>query len=107
MVVVLPVPLTPTTRMTCGLCAASSASGRATGCRIAAISCASAPRTSSGGNLLVEARLGQFGGQPRRRRRAEIGGDQQLFQFLQRRFIEPRLREDAGDARRELASTTG
>ena len=31
MVVVLPVPLTPTTRMTCGLCEPSIASGFATG----------------------------------------------------------------------------
>jgi hypothetical protein len=47
MVVVLPLPLTPTTSTTCGLRAASMVSGTATGCRISAMSSAKAARTSS------------------------------------------------------------
>ncbi len=47
MVVVLPVPFTPTTRITCGLRLRSSTSGLATGARMAAISSASASLTSA------------------------------------------------------------
>ena len=48
MVVVLPVPLTPTTRMTCGRSAPSSVSGLATGASVRSTSAASTARTSSG-----------------------------------------------------------
>jgi hypothetical protein len=47
MVVVLPVPFTPTTSTTCGARAVSSTSGFATGARMAAISSASVAFTSS------------------------------------------------------------
>ena len=47
MVVVLPVPLTPTTRMTCGLCAPSTTSGLATGASTRSTSLLSTERTSS------------------------------------------------------------
>ncbi len=46
-VVVLPVPLTPTTRMTCGLCDRSSSSGMATGASTFSISTAMMARTSA------------------------------------------------------------
>ena len=35
--------------------------------------------------------------------RAEVGGDQQLLQLVQRRLVQPALGEDAGDALAELA----
>src|SRR6266850_7019668 len=47
MVVVLPLPFTPTTSTTCGLRLGSIESGVATGCRISAMSSAKAARTSS------------------------------------------------------------
>src|SRR6266850_7260815 len=47
MVVVLPLPFTPTTSTTCGLRALSIESEVATGCRISAMSSAKAARTSS------------------------------------------------------------
>ena len=47
MVVVLPVPLTPTTRMTCGFAAGSMTSGFATGASTFSISAAKIAFTSS------------------------------------------------------------
>ena len=47
MVVVLPEPLTPTTRITCGRGKASISSGSATGARIFSSSCATTARTAS------------------------------------------------------------
>src|SRR5690606_38361135 len=40
-------------------------------------------------------------------RRAEIGGDQQLLELLQRRVVELALGEDAGDAVGDLARRPG
>ncbi len=58
MVVVLPVPLTPTTSTTCGLKRRSMTSGLATGRRMSAISSASACLTSSSVTSLAEAACG-------------------------------------------------
>ena len=88
MVVVLPVPLTPTTRMTCGLRAGSRSSGLATGSRICAISRGERVAHVLGRDVLVEARRGELGGQLRRRRQAEIGGDQHVLQLLERLVVE-------------------
>ena len=52
---------------------------------------------------LVEARLGQVGGQPRRRRDPQIGLDQQRLQRLQRRVVQPLAGEDAADALAQAA----
>src|SRR3546814_10029144 len=52
MVVVLPEPFTPTPSTTAGFCAASSASGCATGSSTFAMSSASASRTSRGSTSL-------------------------------------------------------
>src|SRR5690606_5768528 len=58
-------------------------------------------------HLIAETALGQAGDQLRRRRRAEIGGDQQLLEFLQRRVVEAALGEDAGDAVADPARRAG
>src|SRR5262245_47159364 len=60
MVVVLPLPFTPTTSTTCGLCPGSMASGTATGCRISAMSSAKAARTSSSVTSLPKRSLPSF-----------------------------------------------
>ena len=52
MVVVLPLPLTPATKMTCGFFPGSRISGLATGSRMVAIASASAPLTSSASTSL-------------------------------------------------------
>src|SRR3546814_15444765 len=56
---------------------------------------------------LVEARLCQVGGEPRRGGDAEVGGDQQLLQLLQRLVVQLALGEDAGDALAELGGRAG
>ena len=99
MVVVLPLPLTPTTRMTWGLCCGSMA--QRLGHRLEDLRDLFGQRAADllGGYFLVEARLRQIGGEARRGGRAEIGRDQQFFQLVQRRFIQLPLGEDAADAR--------
>ena len=102
MVVVLPVPLTPTTRMTCGLCAVDDASGMATGVKHAL-------------DLIREDRAHVFGRRSpcrsgpwtgvrdaRGRLQAEIGLDQQILELFERRRVELALGEEAGDAFGEL-----
>ena len=59
---VLPVPLTPHTRITCGRCAGSSWNGRAAGSRIVAIDPASAPHLLIR-DLLAEACPAEIGDQ--------------------------------------------
>ena len=95
MVVVLPVPLTPTTSTTCGCFAGSSRSGCATGSRIARDLLGQRLLDLLVGHLLAEARAAEARDHPPRHLGAEIGGDQHLLQFLQRRIVQPALREDA------------
>ena len=91
MVVVLPVPLTPQTRITWGRRPGSSSSGRATGSRMRAIDWASAPRTSSLADLLAESGPGQLLDQLARGLDPEVGGDQRLLELLEALGIEPAL----------------
>ena len=97
MVVVLPEPLTPTTRITCGRGKASISSGSATGARIFSSSSATISRTA----CLAEAALEPLAGEPRadlgRGRRAEVGGDQRLLDLVERRLVERGLGEQAGE----------
>src|SRR6185312_9726307 len=51
-----------------------------------------------GGRLLVEARAPQAIGDALRRAEAEIGADQQLFEFLERGIVELALGDDRDDA---------
>ena len=95
MVVVLPVPFTPTTSTTCGRFAGSSRSGCATGARIAAISSASACLISSSVTSLPKRDAAEARDHPPRHLGAEVGGDQHVLQLLQRRIVQPPLLEDA------------
>ena len=98
MVVVLPVPFTPTTSTTCGALAGSSGIGGATG-RGSRRSPRPAPpspphrSTSLPKRVPAEASTIAGGG-----RDAEIGGDQHFLQLLQRLLVEPALGEQRGDA---------
>ena len=102
MVVVLPVPLTPTTRMTCGLCDRSSSSGSATGVSTFSTSSAMIGAHLGVGDVAAVAAGRQRVGDAHRRLHAEIGADQHVLQVLQRVLVEPALGEDAGDVARQL-----
>ena len=99
MVVVLPVPLTPTTRMTCGLCVAVDR--RAAWRRAPAR--ARPPRRAPRARRRREM---PFSKRPLRsavvmrvgRLDAEIGLDQQILEILERLGVELALGEEAGDA---------
>ena len=97
MVVVLPEPLTPATRMTKGLQAGSIASGMATGMRIFSISAARIALTSSALDGLVVAALAHGGGDAGGGADAEIGADQHVLQLFQHAGIELALGDEIGD----------
>ena len=105
-VVVLPEPLTPTTRMTNGCLPASIASGRATGSSARSTSAARIALTSSGVDALLVApardRLADAG----RRAEAEIGLDQDVLELVERSGVELALGEDVGDAAPDARSTS-
>ena len=95
MVVVLPEPLTPTTRITCGRGKASISSGSATGAQdlLQLLGDDGAHR------VLGQAPLEPLGGEPRADLggggRAEIGGDQRLLDLVERLRVERRFGEQA------------
>ena len=97
MVVVLPEPLTPTTRITCGRGKASISSGTATGARIFSSSSATISRTAYSVRPRSNRSLGEPGADLRRGRRAEVGGDQRLLDLVERLLVERGLGEQAGE----------
>ena len=97
MVVVLPEPLTPTTRITNGFLAVSISSGRATGASVRSTSSASRRLTSSGSMPFV-APLADRLAHARRRADAEIGLQQNVFEIVERGRVELALGEDVDDA---------
>ena len=98
MVVVLPVPLTPATRITWGLASGSIASVPSTGASRLAIWSASALANLGGCYFLAEALLGEFRRELGRRCRAEVAGDEQLFELFECFVVEPAAGEDGADA---------
>ena len=98
MVVVLPEPLTPTTRMTNGL-RASTTSGFATGASIFSTSAASTALISSGLMPSVVAAFAQGRGDPPRGRDAEIGADQHILDLLDGGGIELALGHEVRERR--------
>ena len=88
--------------MTCGRRAGSSTSGLATGSRISAISSASAEFHFLVGHFAAEAADPEFANDPPRDRMAEIGGRQEVFEFLEGFIVEPALGEGGGDAAGEF-----
>ena len=93
--VVLPEPLTPMTRITCGRGKPQTSSGLATGARIFSISSARIerrPRSSRRSNFCAGNRFADsvrcFG--------AEIGGDQRLLDVVEGRSVERRAAGEAG-----------
>ena len=91
MVVVLPEPLTPATRMMKGRAVISS--GLATGASTFSISRASSALSSSGVISWIEAAFGEAGGDTGGKFRPEIGADQFVFELLHRRGVELALGE--------------
>ena len=87
-VVVLPEPLTPTTRITKGCASRRSRSGFATGASTAAISAASTPSTSSVATSLSKRPSPIAAAIRAASLDAEIGLDQQLLELLERRLVE-------------------
>ena len=106
MVVVLPLPFTPTTSTTKGLWAGSGIRGLATGSSSLAMDPARISRISSLADLLVEAVAAQLLHELRGGGRSEIGGDQQILELGQRLLVEAALDEDAGDALAEARGGT-
>ena len=106
MVVVLPVPLTPTTRMTCGLCDRSSSSGSATGRQHLLDLCGHDGAHFGVRDVAAVAAGRQRVGDAKRRLHAEVGADQHVLQILQRLLVELALGEDAGDVAGQLAATS-
>ena len=90
-VVVLPVPLTPTTRKTCGRASGASAKSCATGSSTLAISPARISRTWSGSNSTIETALGHSLANAPSHRHPEIRLDQHFFELVERLLIEPSL----------------
>ena len=98
MVVVLPDPLTPITRITCGRGKASISSGLATGARIFAISSATTSLTPASLRPALEALARRAASRTLRRGRgAEVGRDQRLLDLVERRVVERGLGEQAGE----------
>ena len=97
MVVVLPVPLTPTTRMTWGRPSPSIRSGLATGASTRSTSAASTARTSSGDDFLVVAALCQGGGNAHGGIDPEICLDQQVLKLLQSISVELPFSKDSSN----------
>ena len=97
MVVVLPLPLTPITRITCGRGKAVISSGLATGRRIAAISSA----TASFSSRSVIVRPKRFSASLARMRaaalRAEVGHDQRVLDIVERGIVQLRRADDPGE----------
>ena len=97
MVVVLPEPLTPTTRITCGRGKASISSGSATGRE----DLLQLLRDHRADRLLAEAALEPLAGEPGahlgRGPRAEVGGDQRLLDLVERRLVQRGLGDQAGE----------
>ena len=84
MVVVLPEPLTPTTRITCGRGKASISSGSATGRRIFSSSSATTSRTAASLSAALELLVGQPRADLGGGGGAEVGGDQRLLDLVER-----------------------
>ena len=107
MVVVLPVPLTPTTRMTCGLWRKIELQRLGDGGQ----HLGDLGRHDAGdllaGHVLAVALGGQRVGDAERRLDAEIGLDQEVFEVLQRLVVELALGEERRDLAGELRRGAG
>ena len=101
MVVVLPEPLTPATRMTNGFFAVSIASGCATGASVFSISAATTALTSSGEIPAVVAAVAERGGDAARGVEPEIGADQHVLDLGDGCGIELALGDEIGDGAAE------
>ncbi len=106
MVVVLPEPLTPTTRMTNGRLLGSITSGRATGASARSTSAARTRLTSSGLDPLLVAPAGDRLANAGRRAQAKVGLDQHVLEIVEVSGVELALGEDVGDAPRDVRSTS-
>ena len=96
MVVVLPEPLTPTTRITNGLLFGSIASGRATGASARSTSSARIRLDLVGTDPLVVASARDRLADARRRGEAEVGLDEHVLEIVERGGVELALGEDVG-----------
>ena len=101
MVVVLPVPLTPTTRMTCGFSAGSIASGFATGSSTLSISAGDDLLRLADRDVGVEAAGAELFGDRRGGLEAEVGLEQEILEIVQGFGIDPPLGQDRGDPFRQ------
>ena len=107
MVVVLPVPFTPTTRNTCGLAPALSAKSCASGSSTSAISDARMSRTASASMPSVVTAACDPRADARGHGDAEIGLDQHLFQPVEHVVVELPLGDDAREIVRQCARGAG
>ncbi len=106
MVVVLPEPLTPMTRMTKGRLLLSISSGWASGVEHGLDFRRENVLHFVGADAFVIAAFGDRVGDPQRCRRAEIGADQHILKLFQRAGIEFALVEYVVDFRRRSPATS-
>ena len=102
MVVVLPEPLTPTTRMTNGRFVGSITSGRATGVERALDLGGEDPLDFVRTDPVLVAPVADRLANASRRAEAEVGLDENVLEIVERGGVELALGENVGDAARDV-----